>query len=191
MRLRSQRITRKFRCRAPALEAPSFQCLWACHGHTRRRGAGRGSPASAGVGGPRGRSPPDQIMTRRAASVAALLIQAVAFAQGTPARQDDAVTLLRPARVFDGETMHEGWAVRVEGERIEAAGPSASVDTSGATIVDMPGATLLPGLVEGHSHVLLHPYNETTWNDQVLHEGLGLRVARATNHLRATLMAGF
>jgi imidazolonepropionase-like amidohydrolase len=39
--------------------------------------------------------------------------------------------------------------------------------------------------------VLLHPYNETTWNDQVLHESLGLRVARATNHLRSTLMAGF
>jgi imidazolonepropionase-like amidohydrolase len=55
----------------------------------------------------------------------------------------------------------------------------------------MPGATLMPGLVEGHSHVLLHPYNETAWNDQVLHESFGLRVARATNHLHATLMAGF
>jgi imidazolonepropionase-like amidohydrolase len=55
----------------------------------------------------------------------------------------------------------------------------------------LAGATLLPGLVEGHSHVLLHSYNETVWNDQVLHEGLALRVARAVNHLRATLMAGF
>ncbi len=51
--------------------------------------------------------------------------------------------------------------------------------------------TLMPGLVEGHSHVLLHPYNETPWNDQVMHEGLALRVARAVNHLHATLMAGF
>ena len=58
-------------------------------------------------------------------------------------------------------------------------------------MIDMPGTTLLPGLFEGHSHVLLHPYNETSWNDQVLHESLGVRVARATNHLRATLMAGF
>jgi imidazolonepropionase-like amidohydrolase len=102
-----------------------------------------------------------------------------------------AVTVLRPARVFDGETMHEGWIVRVRGDRIEAAGPAASVNVAGATAVDMPGATLMPGLVEGHSHVLLHPYNETTWNDQVLHEGIAVRVARATNHLRATLMAGF
>jgi imidazolonepropionase-like amidohydrolase len=107
------------------------------------------------------------------------------------ARQPQAVTVLRPARVFDGESMHEGWAVRVRGDRIEAAGPASSVSVAGATAIDMPGATLLPGLVEGHSHVLLHPYNETVWTDQVLKEGLALRVARATNHLRATLMAGF
>lgn len=98
-------------------------------------------------------------------------------------------TVLRPARVFDGESMHEGWSVRVRGNRIEAAGPS--VDTAGATIVELPGATLLPGLVEGHSHILLHAYNETTWTDQVMHEGLALRVARAVNHLHDTLMAGF
>jgi imidazolonepropionase-like amidohydrolase len=98
-------------------------------------------------------------------------------------------TVLHPARVFDGETMHEGWSVRVRGNRIEAAGPT--VDTAGAKVIELPGATLLPGLVEGHSHILLHPYNETAWNDQVMHEGLALRVARAVNHLRDTLMAGF
>ncbi|MGD1091303.1 MAG: amidohydrolase family protein [Bryobacteraceae bacterium] len=100
-------------------------------------------------------------------------------------------TILRSARVFDGETIHEGWAIRVKGDRIEAAGPAASVDAPGAKIVDLQGVTLMPGLVEGHSHVLLHPYNETSWNDQVAHEGLALRAARAVNHLRATLMAGF
>jgi imidazolonepropionase-like amidohydrolase len=99
--------------------------------------------------------------------------------------------VLQPARVFDGETLHEGWAVRVKGERIEAVGPAASIDVTGAKVIDLAGATLLPGLVEGHSHILLHPYNETLWNDQVLHEGLALRAARAVNHLRATLMAGF
>jgi imidazolonepropionase-like amidohydrolase len=98
-------------------------------------------------------------------------------------------TVLHPARVFDGETMHEGWSVRVRGNRIEAAGPT--VDTAGAKVVELPGTTLLPGLVEGHSHILLHPYNETVWNDQVMHEGLALRVARAVNHLRDTLNAGF
>jgi imidazolonepropionase-like amidohydrolase len=99
--------------------------------------------------------------------------------------------VLKPTRVFDGEALHEGWAVRVRGDRVEAAGPTASIDTGGAKVIDLPGATLLPGLVEGHSHILLHAYNETPWNDQVAHEGLALRVARAVNHLRATLMAGF
>src|SRR5436190_5012406 len=102
-----------------------------------------------------------------------------------------AQTVIKPARVFDGESMHEGWAVRVKGDRIEAAGPAATVDTAGAKVIDLPGATLLPGLVEGHSHILLHAYNETKWVDQVAHEGLALRVARAVNHLQATLMAGF
>ena len=102
-----------------------------------------------------------------------------------------AQTLLKPARVFDGDAMHEGWAVLVNGDRIEAAGPAAGIGAAGAKVVDLPGTTLLPGLVEGHSHVLLHPYNETPWNDQVAHEGLALRAARAVNHLRATLMAGF
>jgi imidazolonepropionase-like amidohydrolase len=99
--------------------------------------------------------------------------------------------VLKPALTFDGETMHEGWAVRIQGARIEAAGPAASIDMAGAKVVDLPGLTLMPGLVEGHSHVMLHAYSETPWNDQVAHEGLALRVARATNHLRDTLMAGF
>jgi imidazolonepropionase-like amidohydrolase len=112
-------------------------------------------------------------------------------AQRGPVRASGPATLLRPARVFDGDQLHEGWAVRVRGDRIEAAGPVASLDAAGAKVVDLPGTTLLPGLVEGHSHILLHPYNETIWNDQVLKEGLALRAARAVNHLRDTLMAGF
>src|SRR5215469_15886866 len=98
---------------------------------------------------------------------------------------------LRAARVFDGETIHENWTVKVKGARIESAGPSDKLSASGARAIDLTNLTLLPGLVEGHSHILLHAYNETPWNDQVAHEGLALRVARAVNHLRATLMAGF
>ncbi len=103
-------------------------------------------------------------------------------------------TLLRPARVFDGASaeMHAGWAVLVTGDRIVAAGPAAGVRApAGATTIDLPGMTLMPGLIDGHSHLLLHPYNETSWDDQVLHEAQALRVARATVHARNTLMAGF
>jgi imidazolonepropionase-like amidohydrolase len=111
--------------------------------------------------------------------------------QGRQAPENTAVTILKPARVFDGDAMHEGWAVRVRGERIDAVGAEASVAAAGAKVIDMPGTTLTPGLVEGHSHILLHAYNEASWTDQVSKEGLALRVARATNHLRATLVAGF
>jgi len=130
------------------------------------------------------------MQARRSAPYFLLAAAALALAQ-PPARDSGALTLLKPARVFDGETMHGGWAVRVRGDRIDAAGPAASVDAAGAKVVDLGGTTLMPGLVEGHSHILLHAYNETPWNDQVAHEGLALRAARAVNHLRATLMAGF
>jgi imidazolonepropionase-like amidohydrolase len=126
------------------------------------------------------------------ALVVALTTGIVFASQQDPTVRDaQAVTILRPARVFDGVELHEGWAVRVRGDRIDAAGPAATVASPNASVIDLPGLTLLPGLVEGHSHVLLHPYNETTWNDQVLHESIGVRIARATNHLRATLMGGF
>jgi len=101
------------------------------------------------------------------------------------------VIVLRGARVFDGVEMHDGWGVRVRGERIDAVGPVASLQAAGAQAIDVPGATLMPGLVEGHSHILLHAYNETSWEDQVLREGIALRAARAVNHLRQTLDAGF
>ncbi len=101
-------------------------------------------------------------------------------------------TLLTPARVFDGTAVHEGWVVLVQGDSIAAAGAAASVHApADATHVDLPGMTLLPGLIDAHSHVFLHPYNEMPWDDQVLHEPLALRVARATNHVRSTLLAGF
>jgi len=106
--------------------------------------------------------------------------------------QAPVATLLRPAAVFDGQALHPGWVVLVEGQQITAAGPAASLAVpAGARTLELPGLTLLPGLIEGHSHLLLHPYNETTWNDQVLQEPLALRVARATVHARNTLLAGF
>jgi imidazolonepropionase-like amidohydrolase len=100
--------------------------------------------------------------------------------------------LLQPARVFDGLSpqLHEGWSVLVEGDKIAAVGPNIAAP-AGAKIIELPGATLLPGMIEGHSHLFLHPYNETLWDDQVLHEPLALRTARAVVHAERTLDAGF
>ncbi len=87
---------------------------------------------------------------------------------------------------------HAGWVVVVRGERIAAAGPKDTVVMpEGARVVALPGTTLLPGLIDAHSHVLLHAYDETPWDDQVLKEPLALRVCRATNHLRIDLLSGF
>jgi len=115
----------------------------------------------------------------------------VALLAAAPSWAQDAV-LLRPARVFDGVEArpHEGWSVLVRGARIEAVGPDLTAPAD-ARIIDLPGLTLMPGLIEGHSHLFLHPYDETPWDDQVLHEALALRTARATVAARATLMAGF
>lgn len=99
--------------------------------------------------------------------------------------------LLKPARVFDGTRMREGTVVHVRGERIVAIGTPAEVTATGAEVIDLPDMTLMPGLIDAHSHVLLHPYNEAPWNNQVLNEAQSLRVARAVNHLKATLDAGF
>ncbi len=105
------------------------------------------------------------------------------------ARADDSI-LLVPDRVFDGTALHEGWQVLVTGDRIVAAG--ANLKAPGNTRrIELRGQTLLPGLIEGHGHLFLHPYNETSWDDQVLHEAVSLRTARAVNHARATLLAGF
>ena len=120
-----------------------------------------------------------------------LIAMAAAIASfAAPAAAD--TYLLKPARVFDGVNPqpHEGWSVLVEGDKIAAVGANLAAP-AGAKVIDLPGETLTPGLIEGHSHIFLHPYNETKWDDQVLHEPLALRTARAVVHVRKTLMAGF
>jgi imidazolonepropionase-like amidohydrolase len=107
------------------------------------------------------------------------------------AQQTDKYILLKPAKVFDGETVHEGWVVLVKNNKIEQAGAMNFKLPGGAQVIELPGTALLPGLIEGHSHLFLHPYNETSWDDQVLKESRAERTARAVTHANATLMAGF
>ncbi len=128
-------------------------------------------------------------MTCRKA-IATLTVMALTATGG--GAQSDAVVLLQPARVYDGTAVQEGWGVVVRGRTIAAAGPLASLTVpADAERIALPGLTLMPGMIEGHSHLLLHPYNETSWNDQVLRESVAYRVARATVSARDTLMAGF
>jgi imidazolonepropionase-like amidohydrolase len=132
------------------------------------------------------------IPPRRRLQLAAVLIANAVCSVATPAATP-AATLLRPAQVWTaGEPLHAGWVVLTQGQRIVAVGPPAAVPASAAaTVIDLPGATLLPGLIDAHSHLLLHPYNETLWDDQVLKEPVPYRTLRAAQAAHATLMAGF
>ena len=126
-------------------------------------------------------------LTRVAFSALAITLTTAAQAAATGA------VLLRPAQVWSaGEPPHRDWVVLTDGARIAAVGPAASVHApAGAQVIELPGATLLPGLMDIHSHLFLHPYNETLWNDQVLKEPVPYRTLRAGVQARATLMAGF
>ncbi len=105
--------------------------------------------------------------------------------------QQDSLILLKPAQVFDGENLHSNWVVLVKGQQIEAVGAMTFKLPAHTKIIELPGTTLMPGLIEGHSHLFLHPYNEVSWNEQVLKESRAERTARAVKHAEATLMAGF
>ena len=100
-------------------------------------------------------------------------------------------TLLKPDRVFDGMEMHEDWVVLVKDSTIIYAGLASEIKIPRGTVeIDLKGKTLMPGLIEGHSHILLHPYNEADWNDQVLKESPVERSIRAVGHLKSSLMKG-
>ena len=135
--------------------------------------------------------------SRATASLVVALLGALTVplaAQDAPAAPPSSVVLLVPDRVFLGteDSARTGWAVLVTGDRLTAVGPRSAVRVpAGARTLMLPGTTLLPGFIEGHTHLFLHPYDETSWNDQVLREPLSLRTARAVNHARATLEAGF
>src|ERR1700694_6044482 len=105
--------------------------------------------------------------------------------------QTDSFYLLKPDRVFDGEHMHNDWIVLVHGNKIEQAGSINLSLPAHTRVIELKGMTLLPGLIEGHAHLFLHPYNEASWNDQVLRESRAERTARAVMHAKATLLAGF
>lgn len=135
---------------------------------------------------PRGRCPPGRV------GACLLLAAALSVVPASTPAQEAGATLLLPDRVYTGEgPVREGWAVLVREGTIREVGPAGEVDApDDARVVELDGRTLLPGLIEGHSHLLLHPYDETPWTEQVLEEPLAERVARAVVHARRTLEAG-
>ena len=118
-----------------------------------------------------------------------LILYASCFSPNRSLAQD--VFYLTADRLFDGEKMWTGKAVLVKGNKIMAIVEKSSPIPSGAKVLDFKNATLLPGLIEGHAHLFLYPYNITDWDTQVLKETDALRSIRASVHAKNTLMAGF
>src|SRR5258708_5341646 len=91
------------------------------------------------------------------------------WAISATAQRTDTAILLKPDRVFDGESFHTNWVVLVQKNMIIAAGDAAGIHPDGVyQTIELKGTTLLPGFIEGHSHLFLHPYNETKWDEQVM-----------------------
>lgn len=131
---------------------------------------------------------------RIAARVLVAMLATLAATRVFAQTVDSTTFVIAPGRVFDAAqgTTHDGWIVVVRGHTIAAVGPASTVSVpASARRISLPGTTLLPGLIEGHGHLFLHPYVERPWADQVLAEPLALRVARATVAARRTLEAGF
>jgi imidazolonepropionase-like amidohydrolase len=135
-----------------------------------------------------------------AAGIAALLaVWVLGTAQAgeaakTPKPQ---VTVIKAARLIDGisDQARQGMAVLVEGQRIKAVGPAASIMAQAPAqvrIIDLGQATLLPGLIDDHTHILLQgDLTSADYDEQLLKESIPYRTIRATMAVRTALLNGF
>ncbi|MGA3011415.1 MAG: amidohydrolase family protein [Terracidiphilus sp.] len=121
-----------------------------------------------------------------------LLIFTLAFAlAGTAHAQQPASTpiVLRAARLLevDTGTLLQPGEILVEGERIRAVGRTVE-HPQGAKIIDLGDVTLLPGLIDAHVHLFLHPGAEDL---QTVEESVPWRTLLAADAAKADLLAGF
>lgn len=119
-------------------------------------------------------------------AVQAALVTARSAAAPQPPVLITGAALLNP----DGTALITRRQLLVQDGRIRQIGEELSAPAD-ALRIDATGCTVVPGLIDLHTHLLLHPYDEARWDDQVLRESLALRTVRATAAARRTLEAGF
>ena len=98
---------------------------------------------------------------------------------------------IRCGRLWDGKAdqLRSGVTIVVEGERIQSIGAQAP---AGARVLDLSAFTVLPGLIDCHTHLLLQgDITSRDYDDQVLKESIPYRTLRATVAARTALMNGF
>lgn len=133
----------------------------------------------------------------------ALGLLALALGAGAPVLRAQAppsaprATIVRAARLIDGvsDAVRQSHALLVEGDRILAVGPAAEVARrapAGAVELDLGDATLLPGLIDAHTHLLLQgDITQQDYDEQLLKESTPYRTIRATVAARTALLNGF
>ena len=127
------------------------------------------------------------------ALLVALLLISFSFGQTNPER----IVLIKAGRLIDVKAgrVRENQGILVQGQKIKAVGPLAEIQRSApasATIIDLSTSTVLPGLADCHTHVLLQGDITTEDYDvQLLKESIPYRTIRATMAARTALMNGF
>ena len=120
-----------------------------------------------------------------------------ATAQATRPAPSPGAFVIKAARLIDGKSdvAQNDVAVIVEGDRIVAVGRQSDIASripAGAQVIDLGGATILPGLIDNHTHVLLQgDITAADYDEQLLKESIPYRAIRATAAARIALMNGF
>jgi imidazolonepropionase-like amidohydrolase len=133
-------------------------------------------------------------LLRAAAAMALLAVSAPLAAQPTLPTHGTGTVVLRAARLIDGSggAVVENGVVVVTDDRIVAAGREGSVQVpAGARVIDLGDATLLPGFIDTHTHIVGRALGDPGSDDAAVRDFQGFGAILATANARATLMAGF
>jgi imidazolonepropionase-like amidohydrolase len=123
-----------------------------------------------------------------------MLIALLLLIAQVQAQQPKELVLVKAAHLIDGRTdvARDGLAVLIEGDRIKEIGPPAQLAPRATRTIDLGNATLLPGLIDNHTHVLLQgDITAADYDEQLLKESTAYRAIRATAAVRTALMNGF
>src|SRR5262245_901786 len=125
-------------------------------------------------------------MTTHAVAVCSRVVPLLLLAAACPGQ---APFTVHSTRVLapDGASFREA-VIELDGDEIRDVREPRAGEKFDRELGD---AFVIPGLIDLHTHMLLHPYDEASWDHQVLQESLELRSMRATKHATATLLAGW